>query len=149
MKSIQKLMIMIRTIMDQHRSSTILKSDMVKKMMELVKVIISLLLSNRTQVQTSIRFNDIYSIVVQLQVILSSNNNKIKMISILRWTRKKILNLLLVLNIKMLMGHLISRSVLMILTKEVLKLLLFRHKTNIINNNMSNKKSQSNNQLTK
>lgn len=114
----QKWMNMIKIkIMDHHKSSTILKSDMVMKTKKLmVKVINNWLLSNRTLAQISIRSNSICSIELVLrrtrhQAKPNFYNNKIQMIYILRWIKKKIRSLLLVLNIKMLMDHLTFRSV--------------------------------------
>ena len=144
-------------ITDHHKSSTILKSDMVMKTKKLmVKVINNWLLSNRTLAQISIRSNSICSIELVLrrtrhQAKPNFYNNKIQMIYILRWIKKKIRSLLLVLNIKMLMDHLTFRSVQMTWTKEALKLLLFKHRivSRILHHNLLNRRKGSNSQHIK
>ena len=105
-------------ITDPLKSSTISKSDMEKKTMKvMVKVINNWLSNNKTLAPTSTRSNNTYLTELvhhktSRRVKLSFyNNNRIRMIFILRWIRKMIRSRLLVLNIKMLMETLTFRSV--------------------------------------
>lgn len=99
--------------MDHHRSSIILKMDMGTKWMINMKIINRWRTSNRTQVLILTKYSNICLIGLgcpKINILVKLNFYKTQMRFILKWIKRKILNHLRVLSIKMLMGRLTFRS---------------------------------------